>query len=155
MKEQTRIRLATITERHARRLSEAGDAGGLAAARRAEFLRGFERACAEVLRPAMEAIGAELTRAGHAYRVEQGATGERVSIELHLLITGAPRSTDKVIRLFSSRGPEQRPEVVAEVEMERNPMELTRFLQIEEITPEVVEQMLVDAIEQVFACNGG
>ncbi len=48
-----------------------------------------------------------------------------------------------------------RTRTVAEVEMERNLMELTRFHQIEEITPEVVDQMLVDAIERVFSCNGG
>jgi hypothetical protein len=155
MKEQTRIRLATITGRYARRLAEAGNSGELVAARQAEFLRGFERVCADVLRPAMETIGAELTRAGHGYRVDQGDTEERLSIEFHLLLTGAPSRSEKVIRLFSPKGTGGRPEVVAEVEMEHNQMELTRFLQIDEITPEVVEQMLVDAIEQVFACNGG
>ena len=79
----------------------------------------------------------------------------QMSIELHLIITGAARASAKVIRLFSLKEIGRRPEVVAEVEMERNPMELTRFLQIGEITPEVLEQMFVDAIEQVFACNGG
>jgi hypothetical protein len=39
--------------------------------------------------------------------------------------------------------------------MERNPMDLTQFLQVDELTAKVVEQMLVDAVEQVFACNGG
>jgi hypothetical protein len=34
-------------------------------------------------------------------------------------------------------------------------LELTRFQQIEEITPEVIEQIFVDAIEHIFACNGG
>jgi hypothetical protein len=155
MKEQTKIRMEMITARYARRLAEAGNAGELVAARKAEFLRGFERVRADVVRPAMEGIGAELVRAGHAFRVDLGDTPEQMSIELHLIITGAPRSSAKVIRLFSLKGTEGRPEVVAEVEMERNPMELTRFLQIDEITTEVVEQMLVDAIEQVFACNGG
>jgi len=155
MKEQTKIRMEMITSRFAKRLTEAGNAGELVAARKAEFMRGFERVRAEVLRPAMEAIGAELIRAGHGYRIALGDAPEQISIELHLIITGAPRASAKVIRLFSLKGTEGRPEVVAEVEMERNPMELTRFLEIDEITTEVVEQMLVDAIEQVFACNGG
>lgn len=155
MKEQTKIRMEMITARYAKRLTDAGNAGELVAARKAEFMRGFERVRAEVLRPAMEAIGAELIRAGHGFRVDLGDTPEHMSIELHLILTSAPRASAKVIRLFALKEIERRPEVVAEVEMERNPMELTRFLQIDEITPEVVEQMLVDAIEQVFACNGG
>ncbi len=155
MKEQTQIRMEMITARYAKRLSEAGNAGELVAARQAEFLRGFERLRAEVLRPAMEAIGAELVRAGHGYRVDLSDTSAQATIELYLVLTGAPSRSDKVIRLFCLKGTVARSEVVAEVEMERNPMELTRFLQIAEITVEVVEQMLVDAIEQVFACNGG
>jgi hypothetical protein len=38
--------------------------------------------------------------------------------------------------------------VGAEVEVDRNLMELTRFHQIEEITPEVVERMFVNAVER-------
>jgi hypothetical protein len=125
MKEQTKIRMEMITSRFAKRLTEAGNAGELVAARKAELMRGFESVRAEVLRPAMESIGAELHRAGHGYRVDLSDTPEQMSIELHLIITGAPRASAKVIRLFSLKGTEGRPEVVAEVEMERNPMELT------------------------------
>ena len=66
MKEQTKIRMEMITARFAKRLTTQENAGELVAARHAEFLRGFERVRAEVLRPAMEAIGAELVRAGHS-----------------------------------------------------------------------------------------
>lgn len=155
MKEQTKIRMDIITSRYARRVTEAGNVGELVAARHAEFLRRFERVRAEVLRPAMDAIGGELTRAGHGYRVEVDDAGERLCVDFHLVITAAPSSTRKVIRLFTGVDKEGRSEVVAEVEMEGNLMELTRFHQIEEITPDVVEQMFVDAIEHVFACNGG
>ncbi len=155
MKEQTRIRMEMITARYARRLTKAGNAGELVAARHEKFLRGFERVRADVLRPAMQAIGGELEKAGHGYRVDLGDADDRLSIDLHLILTGAPSRADKVIRLFSLKASASRSEVVAEVEMEGNPMELTRFLQIEEITPDVVDQMLVDAVEQVFACNGG
>ena len=155
MREQTKIRMEMITARYAKRLTEAGNAGELVAARHAEFLRGFERVRAEVLRPAMETIGAELARAGHGYRVELDDVGERLCVDFHLVITAAPSAARKVIRLFTGVDKDGRSEVVAEVEMERNLMELTRFHQIEEITPEVVDQMLVDAIEHVFACNGG
>jgi hypothetical protein len=155
MKEQTKIRMDIITSRYARRVTEAGSVGELVAARHAEFLRGFGRVRAEVLRPAMEAIGGELTRAGHGYRVEDDDAVERLCVGFHLVITAAPSSARKVIRLFTGVDKEGRSEVVAEVEMEGNLMELTRFHQVEEITPDVVEQMFVDAIEHVFACNGG
>jgi hypothetical protein len=155
MREQTRIRMEIITARYAKRLPQPGSQAELEAARRANFLRDFERNRAEVLCPAMEALGAELARAGHGYRVELDDTGERLCVDFHLLITAAPSKERKVIRLFTGVDREGRSEVIAEVEMERNLMELTRFHQIEEMTPEVVEQMLVDAIEQVFACNGG
>lgn len=155
MKEQTRIRIDIITSRYARRVTGAGNVGELVAARHAEFLRAFERARADVLRPAMAAIGGELTRAGHGYRVEVDDAGERLCVDFHLVITAAHSSTRKVIRLFTGVDKEGRSEVVAEVEMQGNLMELTRFHRIEEITSEVVEQMFVDAIEHVFACNGG
>ena len=155
MKEQTKIRMDIITSRYARRVKEAGSVGELVAARHAEFLRGFERVRAEVLRPAMEAIGGELTRAGHGYRVEVDDAGERLCVDFHLVITAASSGARKVIRLFTGVDKEGRSEVVAEVEMKGNLMELTRFHQIDEISPDVVEQMFVDAIEHVFACNGG
>ena len=155
MKEQTKIRIDIITSRYARRVTEAGNVGELVAARHAEFLRGFERIRAEVLRPAMEAIGGEFTRAGHGYRVEVDDAGERLCVDFQLVITAAPSSAKKVIRLFTGVDKEGRSEVVAEVEMQGNLMELTRFHQIDEITADVVEQMFVDAIEHVFACNGG
>ena len=71
-----------------------------------------------------------------------------------MLITGARREGASVIRFFlANHG--GRPEVIAEVELSRNPMELTRYREIEGMTAAVVEQLLVDAVEHVFACNGG
>jgi hypothetical protein len=155
MKEQTKIRLGMITGRYARRLGASGTVEDVAAARHAEFLRGFERIRADVLLPAMEAIGTELARAGHGYRVEIEDAGERLCVDFHLEVTAAPSSAPKVIRLFTGVDRGGRSQVVAEVEREGGEMELTRFYRIEEITPEVVEQMLVDAVEHVFACDGG
>ena len=117
MKEQTKIRMEIITARYARRVTEAGKAGDLVAARHAEFLRGFERVRADVLRPAMEAIGAELAGAGHGYRVELDDAEERLCVDSHLVITAAPNTARKMIRLFTGVDKEGRSEVVAEVEM--------------------------------------
>ena len=154
MKEQTQIRLATITARHARRLAESGIDAGAAAARERAFFEGFARLCAEILRPAMIEIGGQLEAAGHGYRVEERVDDGRPLIELHLLILGARRGSKNLIRLFAWKDSEGRPEIVAEVEMVRSPMELTRFQEIEALTREVAEQLLVEAIEQVFASNG-
>ena len=44
-------------------------------------------------------------------------------------------------------------EVIAEVNVHRTLTELTRFRVLSRITREVAEQMCVDAIEHVFACN--
>jgi hypothetical protein len=153
MKEQTQLRLAAITARHARRLAESG-ADATAAARERAFFDEFERVRAEILRPAMVEIGAQLEAAGHGYQIDERVDGGRPLIELHLLIVGARRGSKNLIRLFAWRSSDGRPEIVAEVEMVRSPMELTRYQTIEALTREVAEQMLVEAIEQVFASNG-
>jgi hypothetical protein len=153
MNEQTRIRLSIITARHAKHLAEAGIDAEALASRELAFLQGFERARGEILRPAMIEIGAQLERAGHGYRIAEDAGGARPSLELHLVITGARRGSKNLIRFFASRDVERGPEIIAEVEMVRSPMELTRFQEIDALTPEVVEQLLLDAIEQVFASN--
>lgn len=155
MKEQTKVRLDIITARHARRLSEAGDEAQVAAARALAFARDYERALTEVVSPAMEQVGAELARAGHGYRIELGAPGGRRTVELHVLITGARRESTSVIRMFLAAAPERRPEVIAEVEVMSHPMELTRYREIGLMTPDVIEQLLVDAVEHLFACNSG
>ena len=154
MKEQTQIRLATITARHAKRLAESGIDASAASARERAFFNEFDRLRAEILRPAMVEIGAQLEAAGHGYRIEERVESGRPLIELHLLILGAHRGSKNLIRLFAWKDSEGRPEIVAEVEMVRSPMELTRYQEIEALTREVAEQMLVEAIEQVFASNG-
>ena len=98
MKEQTKIRMEMITARFAKRLTEAGNAGELVAARKAEFLRGFERVRADVLRPAMEGIGAELVRAGHAFRVDLGDTPEHER-PLEATLWGQPPCGRALVRL--------------------------------------------------------
>jgi hypothetical protein len=155
VKEQTKIRLDTITRRYARRMNEAGRGEDLATARHAAFQRGFERARKDVLRPAMCAIGVELTRSGHSYTVEDIDTDAQLSIDFRISLSGSPAAATGIIRLFSPASSTARPEVIAELELNRNPMELTRYFDISDFTTDVVEQMLVDAIEQLFACNGG
>ena len=156
MKEQTRLRLNSLSNRYAKRLAATSSEGDDAVARAKRFLDGFVQVRSNVLLVVMKEIGDELARGGHGFRVDLDADGIRPNIELHLRIKGALPDSKNVIRLFArTDGPQRVCEVIAELELRRSPMELTRFQQLEEMTPEVVEKMFVDAIEQVFACNGG
>jgi hypothetical protein len=56
---------------------------------------------AEILRPVMEEIGAQLEGAGHGVRIEERVESGRPSIELHLVIVGAHRGSKNLIRLFA------------------------------------------------------
>jgi hypothetical protein len=153
MKDQTRIRLMTIEARYGKRLGAAPTEAELAADRESRFVEAFRRVRAEILVPAMEEIGAQLTAAGHGHRVDLDAGERAPSIELHLLLRGARRDAGNVIRLFTRPDEGHGCEVIAEVQIHLVVTELTRFREVSAITSEVVEQMIVDAVEQVFACN--
>lgn len=150
--EHTRIRLAIIQRKYGNRLSQsAGGAGG--PDRRRRFNDDFRRILADVVAPSFEAIGKELASSGHAYRIEHDAGEQTPSIELHLLLRGVPEDANNLIRLFSRGDAEGDGEVIAEVNVRQTLTELTRFRVLSRITQEVVEQMSVDAIEHIFACN--
>lgn len=154
MNEQTRMRLAIIEARYGKRVA-AARASTLDAEQRANrFDEEFRRVRADVLAPIFEEIGAALTAAGHGHRVAIDAGDDQPSIELHVLLGEAPSgSTGGVIRIFTAtRSPRGR-EIIAEVELKRTLVELTRFQEASAMTPEVVEQMVADAVEQVFACH--
>jgi hypothetical protein len=149
--EQTRIRLAIIEAKFGKRGARAPSQAELAAERSSRFDDDFRRARSEVLAPILEEIGAVLTAAGHGHRVALDAGEHRPSIELHLLLAGAEGGSTGVIRLFTRTGEARRCEIIAEVQLGRALVELTRFQEASALTAEVVEQMVVDAVEQVFA----
>lgn len=151
MNEQTRIRLAIIEAKYGKHGTRTLSKAELSAERASRFDEEFRRARAEVLAPVLEEIGAALTAAGHGHRVEIDAGEQRPSIELHLLLGDAPSASTGVIRLFSRTTETFGSEIIAEVQLKRTLVELTRFHQASALTREVVEQMVVDAVEQVFA----
>ncbi|WP_437990487.1 hypothetical protein [Sorangium sp. So ce145] len=117
------------------------------------FIDEFRRILADIFVPTFEAIGRELASSGHAYRIEQDVGEKTPSIEFHLLLRGAPAKANNLIRLFYSAEAAGDGEVIAEVNVYQTLTELTRFRVLSRVTREVAEQMCVDAIEHVFACN--
>jgi hypothetical protein len=152
--ERTRIRLQIIEAKYGKQGSRAASHAELAAERERRFDEEFQRVRAEILAPVLEEIGAALTAAGHGHRVAIDAGEHRPSIELHLLLGDDGRASTGVIRLFCRTGTQRRREIIAEVQLKRTCVELTRFQEASALTPDVVEQMVVDAVEQVFAYHG-
>jgi hypothetical protein len=147
MKEPNRLRLERLMARYAARRRE------VVTADEAAFLRAFDEARARVIRPILEELAAELRRAGHAPRIVIDAAAETPSIELELGLQGAGAPPGSNLVGFSVIRWTGAPEVLAYLVVRPPPMDLERFASPEEITPDQVEQMVVDAIEHVLACN--
>ncbi|WP_242515480.1 hypothetical protein [Sorangium cellulosum] len=152
MNEHARIRLAIIQRKYGARLSQ-GTRGADLPDRRERFNADFRRTLADILVPTFEAIGDELAASGHAYRLEHDVGEQTPSLEFHILLRGVPVDASNLIRLFSRADAEGDGEVIAEVNVGQTLTELTRFRALSRITQDVAEQMCVDAIEHIFACN--
>lgn len=152
MNEHARIRLAIIQRKYGPRLAR--DASGPDVPdRRERFNADFRRILADIVVPTLKAIGDELAASGHGYRVEQDVGEQTPSLEFHVLLRGVPADANNLIRLFSRADAEGDGEVIAEVNVAQTLTELTRFRVLSRITQDVAEQMCVDAIEHIFACN--
>lgn len=143
MNEQTRIRLGIITDRYDRRFRGADAAG-------TEWLVQFASLCDHVLRSAMTEIGSELSRAGHACHLEPSTERETPGLDWTIEPRGAPGAR-RMIRIFARMDERKGWEILAEVWLSGTPCELTRFAHPNEVTEEVAEHLLVDAVEQVLA----
>ncbi|MGK4001625.1 hypothetical protein WMF31_03295 [Sorangium sp. So ce1036] len=150
--EHARIRLAIIQRKYGARLSQ-GTRGADLPDRRERFNADFRRILADIIVPTFEAIGDELAASGHAYRLEHDVGEQTPSLEFHILLRGVPVDASNLIRLFSRADAEGDGEVIAEVNVGQTLTELTRFRALSRITQDVAEQMCVDAIEHIFACN--
>jgi hypothetical protein len=148
MKEHNRLRLARLTARYAERTQAKG------APDEAEFLRAFAELRERLLRPQMEEVAAELRKAGHDARVTFDEGPDRPSIELSL---GLQRGTGSrnVVGFSVIRWTDHPLQILAYLEVNPPAFDLERFLGAAEITAERVEQLLVDAVEHIVACNGG
>lgn len=146
MKEHNKNRLALIDARFGKARAAQSGAEGFEAA----FL------CARdaVLRPVMEDVAKELSGLGHAPRIsldELDHEGEvcRPCVALHLGIRGRGEAPGSIaFGVSRSRGA---PDVLAWLVAKGAPFDLRRYAHPDQIDEGQVEQLLVDAIEQIFS----
>jgi hypothetical protein len=149
MNEQNRARLTRMVARWERqRAALAQDEAERE--REAIFRADLARVMATVLRPVIEDIGAELRRAGHDYRVEEGSPEGSPRLDLYLLVRGRSGSKD-LIQFVVRRDPERGSELIAELVLRGPPFELHRFSSPSELTADLAEHLLVDTVEQILA----
>jgi hypothetical protein len=146
MNEQNRHRLERLTARYADRLK------GRTPPAEEEFLRAFADVRERVLRPPLEEIAAELRRAGHAARVVISDDALTPGIELELGLVGATGSHNAV-GFAVIRWANYPLQILAYLEVNPPRFDLARFGRPEELRPDQVEQVVVDAVEHVITCN--
>lgn len=147
MKEHSRSRIALITGRYAAREQERQGSD------RRAFDDAFGAARDAVILPALEEIAAELRAAGHAPRIVCDGAAEAPSVELTLGIRGVDAAPGADLVGFSVIQRREVPEVLAYLVVRPPAMDLLRFADPAEITGYQVEQLVIDAIEHVFACH--
>jgi hypothetical protein len=154
MDDQNRLRLGRITARHAKRSVQARSGAESESEIDAAFLAAFGRLRDEVLRPVMAEVGVQLKGAGYDFRISPGGEEGAPSVDFHVRIADRGDSKD-TIRFFARKDAERGWQVIGELDLRRSPIELTRFETPEEISRDVAEQLVVDAVEQMFASTGG
>jgi len=150
VKDHNRHRLALIDARF-------GDRRGAPPSTEA-FEGLFARACEAVIRPVMEDVAAELAKLGHAPRISTEALGHEGDsiapcIALHLGLRGRGEGSGYVA--FGVVHDGAAPEVLAWLVAEPTPFDLQRYTRPDAISADQVEQLLIDAIEQLFARRSG
>lgn len=157
MKDQNRNRLALIHQRFARREAAASTTVET-------FEQRFARVAREVIQPVMEDVATELRALGHTPELSTDPVeheGRRCpdAIALRLGIRGVGGRLNHVvfavIRWKIGGKTEETPEVLAFHQKDRMAFDLSRYDGPEEITRDIVEQLLVDSVESLFAQNAG
>ncbi len=147
MREHSRHRLSLITGRYAARQVDKQERD------RKAYDDAFRAARDGVIRPVLEEIAAELRAAGHAPRVAYDEAHEAPSVELVLGIRGVSASPGMDLVGFSVIARREIPEILAYLVVKPPPMDLLRFAAPAEITAYQVEQLVIDAVEHIFACR--
>jgi len=145
MKDRSKARIDNIRARFGARIAaaEAGQRDD-----RSVFLDAFATTRDQVLAPVLFEIGEELAQDGSRFAVERSES-PLPSISLRLFLTSLRPSGHVVSFTVIDRG--RGLEVLVWLEASPPPMDLARY-QPAALTRDVVEQIVVDAVEQIFAC---
>jgi hypothetical protein len=147
VREHSKSRIALITGRYAARQREKHQDD------RRVFDGSFRAIRDAVIRPVFEEIAAELRAAGPDPRITCDGALEAPSVELVLGIQGVQAPPGSDIVGFSVISRREVPEVLAYLVVRAPPMDLIRFAYPTDIAAYQVEQIVLDAIEHVFACR--
>lgn len=153
MKETSKARLSHVASRFAARI-QAADA--LDASDPIAFKEAFRRVRDAVIVPAMRDIGEELVKVSsvrYAIEIDDDEPSphkESPSVTLRLVLSPRAPAGHRITFAVIDRDAKG-PEILAFLEASPPPMDLARF-QPKEIQEEVVEQLLVDSVEQIYAC---
>jgi hypothetical protein len=146
--EQNRLRLARCAERYTRRARRLDDEDPAA------FVRRFLELCDRLLRPQMEEVSAELRCSGFASSVHLREDGpEAPAIELSVGLPGCSPRDRNVVGFAVIHWPDEPMQILAYLEAAPPPFDIERFASPEEVGAERVEQLLVDAVEQILAVS--
>jgi hypothetical protein len=148
LKEMNQLRLERLTKRLSARRAGAADEDA-----RSQFEAAFVAHRDEVLTPLLRDVGAELTKAGHAFTIEPDGDRRRPSIVFRVELAGGNRGNTNAIGFYvghDDAAPTS--EVIAYLEL-KNEFDLGRYRAVSEMTRDALEQLLVDAVEHMLVCN--
>lgn len=146
MNEQNRLRIERLTARYADRIK------ARAPTDEEVFLRAFEDLTEKVIRPTLNDMATELRRAGHSPSIVATGDARTPGIELRLGLLHAS-ATSNAVGFAVIRWVNYPLQILAYLEVNPPRFDLTRFASPEDVRPEQVEQIVVDAIEHVITCN--
>ncbi|MBK8259514.1 MAG: hypothetical protein IPK82_43510 [Polyangiaceae bacterium] len=146
MNEQNRLRIERLAARYEERMRVKAPPD------EEEFLASFTNIRKTILRPALQEVANELKRAGHLPTLVESADLPNPFIELTLGLTKAPAARNAV-GFAVIRWVGYPLQILAYLEVNPPRFDLTRFARPEDIRPDQVEQLLVDAVEHIVMCN--
>ncbi len=151
MKDPSRARLSTVASRFGSKIAAADADVELS---EPAFRDAFLRARDGVIAPCMREVGDELARtAGARYEIvtEEGQGSTPASITLRLFLTPRAPAGHRVVFTVARDERAGTRHVLALLEASPPPMDLARYAP-GELNADVVEQLVVDAVEQIYAC---
>ena len=151
MKEHSRVGLANAAARFGARI-RAADAA--AEEDFDAFCAAFKKVQDEIIVPAMREVGEEIAAQGGArFEIEvlPGPGHEAPRVTLRLFLTPRAPAGHRVTFAVVRRDPYKGPEVLAFLEASPPPMDIARY-RPSDLDTDTVEQILVDAVEQIYAC---